>query len=115
MDHHALDQATQDAQRLVPQPRLGQRRMQPLDLAPVDLGEVRVQADRRRRIGGEFLLQGRLARLQVVQLLLQAGGAVPLDQGLDQLVELARDLGQLPLLAALAAVASRRCRLTSSW
>jgi len=45
---------------------------------------------------------------------LQGGGSVSLDQRLDQLVELARDLGQLPLLA-LAAVASRRCPLTSSW
>jgi hypothetical protein len=48
---------------------------------------------------GQLLLQGRLARFQVLQALLQAGGAVALDQRLDQLVELARELGQLALLA----------------
>jgi hypothetical protein len=81
------------------QPGVGERLVQALDLGPVDLGEVRVQPHRRRRVGGELLLHGRLAGLQVVQALLQAIGTVALDQGLDELVEPAPDLGELALLA----------------
>jgi hypothetical protein len=56
-----------------------------------------VQPHRRRRVGGERLLQGHLARPQVVQALLQPGRAVALGQSVDQALELAPDLGQLTL------------------
>ena len=81
---HALDQAAQEAKRLVPQRRVGQRLVQPLDLAAVDLRQVRVQPDRRRRRGRQLLLQRRPAGLQLVQALLQAGRAEAVGDGVDQ-------------------------------
>jgi hypothetical protein len=41
--------------------------VQPLDLGPVHLGEVRVQG---RRVSSKIMLERRLARLEVVHLLL---------------------------------------------
>jgi hypothetical protein len=58
-------------------------------LARYICAKVRVQPHRGRRVGGELLLEGGLARLQLLQALLQAGGPIALDQRLDQLVELA--------------------------
>jgi hypothetical protein len=73
----ALDQTTQDAERFIPEPGVGQRLVQPLDLAPVDLGQIRVEPHRGWGVSSKIMLERRLARLQFVQLLLQPWCAVP--------------------------------------
>ena len=61
VDHHALDQAAQDGERL----GAGPDRAAPhaaAHLGAVDLSQVGVQPQRRRRVGDELLVECRLAR-----------------------------------------------------
>jgi hypothetical protein len=45
--HHLLDQRVQDLRRLVADQRIVQRRLELLDLPPVELGQVRMRATAR--------------------------------------------------------------------
>jgi hypothetical protein len=98
VDHHGLDQAALDLQRLVPHRGLGQGLVETLELGSVYLCEVRVQPDRRGWVDGQPPLERRPPRLEIVQALLQARCPNALGQSIDQLVQLAIHLGQLALL-----------------
>ena len=61
VQHHALDEAAQDLQRLGLGVGVGQRRLQVGDLAAVELGQVGMEPRRRRRRGRQLGLERRLA------------------------------------------------------
>ena len=55
--HDALNQAPENGQRLAVHRRVGERLVQPLDLAAVEAGEVGMEPRRRRRGLGQHPLE----------------------------------------------------------